>query len=173
MHKLIKYMITDPAFSIDETIKAIQKHKPDFLCYRNKEYFDKNEIIKFANFAKKFSKIFINYDSLEDHELLKFFDGIHLPSSKLNKISEFKNKIIIASTHNIDEVKRAKEANFITFSPVFNSKNRKGLGIEKLNKICSLHKNVIALGGIISEKEVEKIKTSNAIGFASIRYFFT
>ncbi|WP_457561212.1 thiamine phosphate synthase [Caminibacter sp.] len=168
----VSYFITDPNFSISQTLKIIQTHKPDFVCYRNKEYFDENEIIEFANFAKKYSKIFINYDSLKNPDLIKLFVGIHLPSSKLDKISEFKNKIVIASTHSIDEIKSAKEADFITFSPVFNSKGRKGVGIEKLNEICKFHPKVIALGGIVSDKEVEEVKKSRAVGFASIRYFY-
>jgi len=98
---------------------------------------------------------------------------VHIPSYKLDYIDKFKEKIIIASTHNLEEVKKAKKADYITFSPIFSSKGRDGVGIEILNKICLFHPKVIALGGIISKKEVEKIKTSKAIGFGSIRYFFT
>jgi len=174
MRKLIKYMITDPKYTLEEIKNAVLKHKPDFVCYRNKKYFNRQEITDFADFAKKHSKIFINYDSLNnDFTLLSIFDGIHLPSSQISKINIFKNKTIIVSTHNEKEVLQAANADFITFSPVFNSKGRKGLGIEKLNKICELHSNVFALGGIVSEKEVEEIKKSEAVGFASIRYFFT
>jgi len=68
-------------------------------------------------------------------------------------------------------VKNSLISNYITFSPIFNSKGREGVGIEKLNEICSIHPKVIALGGIISEKEVKEIKNSKAIGFGSIRYF--
>ena len=109
---------------------------------------------------------------LKNKNLLKYFDGIHFPSTKLDEIKKY-DTLTIASTHNISEVKKAKTANFITFSPIFDSKGRTGLGIEKLNEIAKLHPNVLALGGIISEKEVEIIKNSKAKGFASIRYFFT
>ena len=143
------------------------------MCYRNKEYFNKKEVIEFIKFAKNYSKVFINLDSLKDKEIVNLVDGVHIPSSKLDFIDNFKEKIIIASTHNLEEVKNAKKADYITFSPIFNSKGREGVGIDTLNKICSFHPKVIALGGIISNKEVEKIKTSNAIGFGSIRYFFT
>lgn len=170
---MLKYMITDPRYTLKEIKEAIIKYRPDFVCYRNKLYFDEKEIIEFAELAKNHTKIFINYDSLNKLELINLFDGIHLPSSKINKINEFEKKTVIVSTHNIEEVKKAEKADYITFSPVFESKGRKGLGIEKLNEICRHHKNVIALGGIISNKEVEKIKSSKAVGFASIRYFFT
>ena len=168
---MLKYMITDPKFSMDEIKKAVIKHKPDFVCYRNKLYYNENEIIEFAEFAKKYCKVIINYDSLEKH-LLKYFDGIHFPSTKLDEIKKY-DTLTIASTHNISEVKKAKIADFITFSPVFDSKGRVGLGIEKLNEITKFHPNVLALGGIVSNKEVEIIKNSEAKGFASIRYFFT
>ena len=45
---MLKYMITDPTFSIKEIKKAIIKHKPDFVCYRNKLYYNEDEIIEFA-----------------------------------------------------------------------------------------------------------------------------
>jgi thiamine-phosphate pyrophosphorylase len=166
-------MITDPKFKFNEILEAVKKHKPTFVCYRNKEYYDKNEIIKFAKFAKNYSKTFINYDSLKEPELLELFDGIHLPSSKIELIDNFKNKITITSTHSVDEVLKASNSDYITFSPIFESKGRKGVGVEKLNEICKLHDNVIALGGIVSEKEIKEIKNSCAKGFASIRYFFT
>ncbi len=169
----ISYFITDPSYTLSDIFKAIEKHKPDFVCYRNKKYFDKNEIIKFAEFAKQYSKTFINLDSLQDKTVLKYFEGVHIPSSRLSEIENFKEKALIVSTHNPFEVQQAQKADFITFSPVFQSKNRCGLGIEVLNHICEMHPNVIALGGITGNKEIEEIKKSKAVGFASIRYFFT
>ena len=85
---------------------------------------------------------------------------------------KFPNKIFITSTHSLNEVKYSTISDYITFSPIFNSKGRKGVGIDFLNKVCEIHSNVIALGGIISNKEVKKIKNSKAVGFASIRYFY-
>jgi thiamine-phosphate pyrophosphorylase len=172
---LIKYFITSFDFPFSLNLQAIKNHKPDFVCYRNKKYFDLNEIIEFAKFAKKYSKIFINFDDSKDENLLKYFDGIHFPTSKIDFALKYPDKIKIASTHSIEEVKKAKNLNFdyITFSPIFDSKGRKGLGIQKLNEICKIFPSTIALGGIISKKEVEKIKNSKAVGFASIRYFIT
>jgi thiamine-phosphate pyrophosphorylase len=170
---MLKYLITDPEYSLEEIKKAVIKHRPDFVCYRNKLCFNEKEIIEFAEFAKKHCKTFINYDSLKNPGLINFFDGIHLPSSKIDKINVFEKKIVIVSTHTLEEVKKSLKADFITFSPVFDSKGRKGLGIKKLNEICANRKNVIALGGITSDREVEKVKNSKAAGFAGIRYFFT
>ncbi len=105
--------------------------------------------------------------------MLKYFDGIHFPGAYLNiDLKKFKDKITIFSAHSFEEIKKAQNFDFVTFSPVFDSKGRKGLGIKKLNEACKLHPNIIALGGIISDKEIEKIRNSNAAGFASIRYFY-
>ena len=71
---------------------------------------------------------------------------------------DFENKLIIASTHSIKEVKIAQKADFITFSPIFDSKGRKGLGTKILEEVFKYHKRIIALGGIISQKEIKEIK---------------
>ena len=111
-----------------------------------------------------------------DKDLIQYFDGIHFPSKYINELNslkkEFPNYTFITSTHNLEEVKKTIISDYITFSPIFNSKGRKGLGIKTLNEVCQIHPNVIALGGIISDKEVEAIKNSKAVGFASIRYFY-
>ena len=97
---------------------------------------------------------------LKNKNLLKYFDGIHFPSTKLDEIKKY-DTLTIASTHNISEVKKACAADYITFSPVFNSKGRIGLGIEKLNEITKFHPNVLALGGIVSEKELKQFYNEN------------
>jgi thiamine-phosphate pyrophosphorylase len=172
---MLTYFITSADYPLKQIFKAIEIYKPNFLCYRNKKYFNSNEIITFANFTKKYSKVFINYDDLKDEKLLQYFDGIHFPTSKIDFAKNYSNILKIASTHSIEEVKKAKNLRFdyITFSPVFDSKGRTGLGIKKLNEICKIFPNTIALGGIVSQKEVEKIKKSKAVGFGSIRYFLT
>jgi len=167
---LLSYLITDPKFYKDfktTLINSIEKHNPDFICFRDKTS-TKNaklavEIAKYYNIP-----ILIN----QYVELLKLgFDGIHFTSNQLDLIQNYKECITFASTHNIDEVNKAKGADYITFSPIFASKGRSGLGIEKLNEIADIKKEVFALGGIVSKNEVKKVKKSKAIGFASIRYF--
>jgi len=131
--------------------------------------------LEFIDFAKKYSKIFINYDVTKDKNIINKFNGIHFPSKYIPNLKELKDlypdKIFITSTHSIKEAKKSLISEYITFSPIFKSKGRDGVGIEKLNEICSIHPKVIALGGIISEKEIKKVKKSKATGFGSIRYF--
>ena len=165
------YLITDPKFYQDfkSTLsKAIEKHKPDFICFRDKT---STKNAKLSIEIAKYYKIPIVVNQYV--ELLNLgFDGVHLTSNQLHLIDNFKNYLTFASTHSFDEVKKAKNSDFITFSPIFNSKGRKGLGVEVLNQVCKMtDSKVFALGGIVTKNEVDKIKTSKAYGFASIRYF--
>lgn len=166
-----KYLITDPKFYSNFKLNltnSIEKYKPDYICFRDKT---STKNAKLAVEIAKYYKIPIVVNQY--FELLNLgFDGVHLTSNQLHLIDNFKNCLTFASTHSIEEVKKAKNSDFITFSPIFNSKGREGLGIEVLNKICDeTPSKVFALGGIVSEKEVEQIKLSKAYGFASIRYF--
>ena len=167
---MLSYLITDPKYYIDfktTLTNSIEYFNPDFICFRDKT---STKNAKLAIEIAKYYKIPILVNQYI--ELLKLgFDGIHFTSSQLHLIKNFKECITFASTHNINEVNQAKNSDFITFSPIFNSKNRIGLGIDKLNEIVQIKKEVFALGGIISKQEVEEIKKSRAIGFASIRYF--
>lgn len=101
------------------------------------------------------------------------FDGIHFTSKQTPLIKEHnKHFLTVASTHSDAEIADANEADFITFSPIFDSKGRKGVGIERLKEVVKKAKpKVFALGGIVSNEEVEIIKQSEAFGFASIGYF--
>jgi len=168
---LKSYLITDPKFYQDfkSTLsKAIEKHKPDFICFRDKT---STKNAKLSIEIAKYYKIPIVVNQYV--ELLNLgFDGVHLTSNQLHLIDNFKNYLTFVSTHSFDEVQKAKNSDFITFSPIFNSKGRKGLGVEVLNQVCKMtDSKVFALGGIVTKNEVDKIKTSNAYGFASIRYF--
>ncbi len=167
---MLKYLITDPKYYIDfktTLINSIEIHNPDFICFRDKTSTKNAKLaIDIAKYYK--TPIVIN----QYYELLNLgFDGVHFTSNQLNLISNFKEYLTFASTHNEIEVKKAIKSDYITFSPIFESKNREGLGIKALNKICDIKKETIALGGIISDEEVNQIKSSKAIGFASIRYF--
>jgi len=168
---LHSYLITDPNYyqNFKSTLtNSIEKYNPDFICFRDKT---STKNAKLAIEIAKYYKIPILVNQYI--ELLNLgFDGIHLTSNQLYLIDNFKEYITFASTHNINEVNMAKNSNFITFSPIFASKGRDGLGIDKLNEIVEIAKpKVFALGGIISDIEVEEIKKSKAYGFASIRYF--
>jgi thiamine-phosphate pyrophosphorylase len=168
---LKKYLITDPKFYPNfklNLINSIEKYQPDYICFRDKTSIKNAKLsIEIAKYYK--IPIVVN----QYVELLNLgFDGIHLTSNQLHLIDNFKNYITFASTHSIEEVKKSKNSDFITFSPVFDSKGRNGVGVEVLNQICEITSSkVFALGGIITQKELNQIRNSKAYGFASIRYF--
>ena len=61
----------------------------------------------------------------------------------------------------------------ITFSPIFHSPNKgEPKGVEELKRVAFLLSiPVIALGGIVTQKQIGLSKQSGAKGFASIRWF--
>ena len=177
---MISYAITDPSFynSIN-AYEWLQKIEPivDFVLYRDKN--SKN----YAKSAKEFIEISknLNFKKIihQDWKLAKELDadGVHLNSLQFSEIKDAKKAklLTIISTHTIEEIKKAKElsADIVTFSPIFNTPNKgKAKGILELKKAiecCDI--KVIALGGIIAQKEIELVRQSKAYGFASIRYF--
>ena len=77
--------------------------------------------------------------------------------------------------HNIEELKKAESlgADMATFSPIFQTPN-KGLpvGLKLLESVISeVDIPVLALGGILTEAQIDACEKAGASGFASIRYF--
>jgi thiamine-phosphate pyrophosphorylase len=172
-----KYLIASSGF---ETVleKQILKHKPDYVLYRDKEnpHYDTNAS-KFVQICKQFDgvKTFIH----QDVNLAKTLNatGVHLTSAQFDEIEYAKNLglEVIVSTHTKEEVLEVqkKGADCVTYSPIFYSPHKgEPKGVEDLKallEICSI--KVFALGGIISQEQIEEIAKTNCYGFASIRYF--
>ena len=156
--------------------KALKNNRADFIIIRDK----KSKNIKLlALFAKKIAKrfhiknVFINQHIKLANELNL---GIHLTSTQFRHIKNQKqlNKKVIISTHSKKEILKAKRlnANYILYSPIFYVENKgKPKGLKNLDNICKINNNIVALGGIKSNNEVNLIKKFNFYGFASIRYF--
>jgi len=184
-NNFINYLITDPKYYSFNPIKLKKKlifvknrKKVDFVCFRDKTSPNFKELaINFLKISKKlkFRKIFINSDINLAYRYK--FDGVHLRSDQLDLIKSAKRKklIVIASTHNLFEIKKAikNRADFITYSPIFFTPHKgepKGLNI--LRKMISKNNiKIIALGGIVNRYQIHKIKLKKSFGFASIRYF--
>ncbi len=175
---MIAYAITTPTcFNPYTSIDFIQNLKANFLLYRDKEN------LNYAKDAKAFMKLikirsdikaFLHQDYLLAKKLQAF--GVHLNSKQFSDIKKAKalNLFTIISTHSFEEIKKAKElgADAVTFSPIFATPNKgEPKGIEALYKATTFGIKVIALGGIISQEQIELIKNTNCFGFASIRYF--
>ena len=82
----------------------------------------------------------------------------------------------IISCHNYKDIEEALKyhINAVTYSPIFETPNKgEPKGLSKLRETIQVFEDldIIALGGIINDKQIEQIKKTDAFGFASIRYF--
>lgn len=178
---MIAYAITDPSTLNFNTLKTDIKRfsrKADIIVYRDKlnaNYM--NDAKSFIDEAKKyrFQKILLH----SNYNLAKslYADGVHLKSTQFSDIAKAKELglFVVVSTHTINEALQAQTlgADMITFSPIFFTPNKgKPKGLDALSKVSSLLDiPVIALGGVIAQKDIEQCKTNGAKGFASIRFF--
>ena len=178
---MIKYAITDPSFfnrldSKKSYLKNLE-NLADFVLFRDKESinYDK-DAVEFLELNKNLGFKKIIHQNYNLASRLKA-DGVHLNSKQFLDITKAKklSLLTIISTHTLEEIKEAKRlgADIVTFSPIFDTPNKgKAKGIDEFKlavDCCGIR--VIALGGVISQKQIEAVKNCNAYGFASIRYF--
>ena len=178
---MIAYAITDPQTLNFQTLEDDIKRfaiKADMIVYRDKsnEYYTrdvKNFLIEARNHS--FSKILLHTDYKLAHKLK--VEGVHLKSTQFNDIEKSKalGLFVVISSHTLEDAIEAQllGADMITLSPIFNSPNKgEPIGLKVLNHVVSLLSlPVIALGGIISEEQIDSCEKNGAKGFASIRYF--
>lgn len=181
-----KYLITSGEFYSDSpsTFRStlqqqLTKHQPDFALYRDKTNPNyKTLAIDFLEVCSEFKtlKTFLHGDV--DLALALNATGVHLTSTMFEKIKRAKELglEVIISTHTHQEVIDAKKegADYVTYSPIFASPGKgEPKGIEDLQELLKKRDiKVFALGGIVSEEQIEAIKKTAAFGFASIRYFY-
>ena len=104
-------------------------------------------------------------------------DGVHLRSDQFDEIIFAKQQglFVVISCHTVDDAKKAEAlgADMITISPIFATPNKGeplGLGaLKELKGIITLP--IIALGGILTQEQIDACLEADASGFASIRFF--
>ncbi len=113
------------------------------------------------------TKILVN--SRADVALATGADGVHLPANAPHEC--LPGLLIARSCHTLDEVKKSK-ADFVTFSPVFDTPAKGApLGLAALKAACQVAgKPVFALGGVNWENAADCI-AAGAAGIAGIRLF--
>lgn len=186
MTNLKKYLITDPKYYSNNSdlfkknlSRVLKKNEVDIACFRDKESKNYEELAKvFIDVCKEYEikKILLN----TNYELAKNLgaNGVHLTSSQFSEIKQAKNLdlFVIISCHTFSDIEKAQNsyANAVTFSPIFNTPNKgEPKGITSLKEAISLYEDIdiIALGGIVKDEQIELISKTKAYGFASIRYF--
>ena len=183
---MIKYLITDPKYYTNDEkkfeeilINVLDKQQIEIACFRDKESSNFEELAKvFIKICKEknIKEILLNGNYLLAYELNA--TGVHLTSTQFDEIKKAKDLglYVIISCHTFEDIQKAVDykANTVTYSPIFETPN-KGIpkGIEVLKEAIDKYNNIniIALGGIINEKQIEQISKTKAYGIASIRYF--
>ena len=178
---MIAYAITDPSNLNFQTLKKDIEYfskKANIIVYRDKctKSYSKNAELFLRETRKyTFQKILLHTDYKLAFSLKA--DGVHLKSTQFDIIGNAKalGLFVVISTHSTEEALHAQDlgADMITYSPIFKTpKKGEPKGLEKLKSaVNELSIPVIALGGIITQKQIDLCKESGAIGFASIRYF--
>lgn len=183
---LISYLITDPQYysntpeKFEKNLKkALSSKKVDIACFRDKESENFEELAKiFIDICNEqnIEKILLN----SNYKLAKKLGahGVHLSSTQFDKIKKAKelDLYVIISCHNYNDIENAhrKHVNAITYSPIFETPNKgEPKGISQFRHTVRAYEDldIIALGGIIEQTQVELISKTRAFGFASIRYF--
>ena len=155
-------------------LRAFQKRTINIAAFRDKTT---PKICSLALAMKrtckaKGIKLYIN----QDIKLFRrfCFDGVHLTSRQFDSIKRMRLLgDVVVSTHTIQELQRAKKLRSFaaTYSPIFYTPNKgEPKGIYALRRVPKGMK-IIALGGIVGKKEINKLKRYKLFGFASIRYF--
>ncbi len=179
--QMIAYAITDPATLSFETLTDDLhriSQKADMVVYRDKQNPDyENTAQRFMEEARSqaFDKVLLH--GAADLAVKLQADGVHLTSMQFNEITLAKQKdlFVVVSCHTVDEAKKAEAlgADIITYSPIFATPNKGkplGLGaLKELQGIISLP--IIALGGILTQEQIDACQAAGASGFASIRFF--
>jgi len=176
---MLTYAITDPTtLHFDHLADDLDyfSTKASMIVYRDKmtpEYVKNAKL--FVENAKNFERVLLHGEYTLAKEC--HADGVHLTSTQFDDIVKAKalDLFVIVSTHSKDEAKDAEAlgADMVTFSPIFNTPNKgKAVGLEMLKEVVStVGIPVLALGGILTQEQIDACDAVGAKGFASIRYF--
>lgn len=139
---------------------------------------DTNTLIAFAERLRKITadcKVHLFINGRLDVALKVGADGVHFPENAVSPqlIAQAKeNKLIVGgSTHSLEAAEKAKGADFLIFSPIFNTGSKQGQGLDHLKSFTGkVQQPVYALGGIKPEHIPDLLK-AGAKGVAAITSF--
>jgi thiamine-phosphate pyrophosphorylase len=181
----ISYLITDPKYYTNNPKifkqrlrNVLQNNEVQYACFRDKysKNFEELALI-FVQVCQAFNIKHILINEHIDVALKVGACGVHLTSQQFENISVAKANDLytIISAHSLNEIQKAQDAhaNAVTYSPIFDTpKKGEPKGIDALKTAIEFYDiDIIALGGIINQTHIDKIKKTNAKGFASIRFF--
>lgn len=190
LNKPIVYLITEGKATVEnfseqkanilEIVKTATENEISLIQIREKHLTAKL-VFELASVAAKITnktgtKLLVN--DRADIAVAAKADGVHLTETSLSaeiiRRSFSKDFIIGISAHSLAsaEIAMQREADFVTFSPIFASPNKgEPQGLEKLREVYEKLENfpVIALGGI-DKGNYKSVLENGASGFAAIRF---
>ena len=143
-----------------------------------RDYSSKNKIdtiLKLKKFCKKKGFKFYLANNVKLALNLNL-DGAYIPSfnKDIEHISFSFNKkfLILGSAHNNKEIKikEKQKVKIIFLSSIF-KKNKNYLGLYKFKLLSKLTNTKVIALGVISNRNIKKLKLLNCYGFAGISYF--
>ena len=163
---MIRHAITDRELRVDASVDLIQ--------VRDKELSARDLLALTRRALVLGPKVVLN--ERVDVALAAGADGVHLRSTPIPP-REWRRIVpagflIGVSCHTLDEIREAEGADYVYFSPVFNSPGHgPPVGLKALGEAVRIAKMpVIALGGITRENAQACIE-AGAAGIAAIRLF--
>ena len=175
-----KYLITDPNYYTTSPIRfkkrlvrAIERHAPDMILFRQKIPTNYRALaIAAKSVARRYGKeLYISGDVTMARRLGV---RVHFTSRQVSKLTRYAKHDAIISTHSLVELRKARRlrARYATFSPIFATPGKGApKGVHALRKALRYHRGVIALGGIVSPRHIHHLQKARPAAFASIRYF--
>lgn len=103
--------------------------------------------------------------------------GVHIKEAQIHTIGNAVDEgmKVFYSAHYDTQVQEALSlgANFVTLSPIFPTPHKgTPLGLKYLDGIdTKFKKHLFALGGILTQEQINQVRLSGVRGFGSIRYF--
>jgi thiamine-phosphate pyrophosphorylase len=177
-----KYLVSDPSFYppfrfANAFARSYRLRRPDFICLRDKTASHYEALARrFTFLARRYKARLILHGDWRLAKRLKA-DGVHLRADQWREIKAASRTrlIAIASCHSENEARRAiaNGADYVTLSPIFASpKKGEAKGAAFLNALDpTIRRRTIALGGVVSDREVAALEKTGVFAFASIRYF--
>lgn len=191
MDKPLIYLITEGSLTAEnfaeqkrgvlDLIKTAVENKISLIQIREKNLTAKLvfELASQISLITKNSATKLLVNDRADIALAAKTDGVHLTENSIPaeviRRNFPANFIIGVSTHSPESAEKAKRsgADFVTFSPVFESPGKgEPQGLAKLREVCERLNPfpIIALGGI-NKTNCESVLEAGAGGFAAIRFF--
>jgi len=170
---------SDQASRITETVKLAVVAEISYVQLREKRISSRQlfELALLAASVTKGSNTKLLVNGRLDIAIAAGANGVHLPEDGVPVAAlraQIGSRFIIgASVHSLESALDAKKdgADFVIFGPVFDSSEKKGVGVDNLAEICDEMGDfpVIAVGGIERENAADVLK-NGAAGYAAIRY---